>query len=271
MIEQSVRASGATVSWSLSPTNREHLRAIYAHHGIELEAATANRMYHHQWEIDHNAVLEGYINGLEFPEPTYLLLPANWEDNLPGVGGMVAAFHRKNPGRLCRFPDDRAEASGPWASPRSWEYAIRCLAAAQSVGADKGVELTLLSGLVGEAVALEFFTWRENLDLPDPEQLIAEAMAAIEAGRDMEYSHPDRPDKVMAMLAAVNQAVITNNSAKRWEAGMSIMEHAARHDLDVSLAGARPLARSIKDAQGARLSAEFVGRLFPRIQRALED
>ena len=73
------------------------------------------------------------------------------------------------------------------------------------------------------------------------------------------------------VLAAVNQAVITNNSAKRWEAGMSIMERAARYDLDVALAGARPLARSIKDAQGARLSAEFVGRLFPRIQRALED
>ena len=26
---------GATVSWSLSPTNREHLLAIYAHHGFE--------------------------------------------------------------------------------------------------------------------------------------------------------------------------------------------------------------------------------------------
>ena len=35
MIEQSIRVSGATVSWSLSPTNREHLRAIYTHHGVE--------------------------------------------------------------------------------------------------------------------------------------------------------------------------------------------------------------------------------------------
>ena len=93
----------------------------------------------------------------------------------------------------------------------------------------------------------------------------------IEAGREMDYRHPDRPDKVMAMLAAVNQAVITRNDAKRWEAGMSVMEHAARYDLDVALAGARPLARSVKDAKGARLSAEFVQRLFPRIQRALED
>ncbi len=165
--------------------------------------------------------------------------------DLPGVGGMVAAFHRKNPGRLCKFPEDRSQQAGPWPSPRTWEYAIRCLAAAQSVRAEKGVELTLLSGLVGDAVASEFSQWRDNLDLPDPETLIAEAQSAIEASRDMDYHHPDRPDKVMAMLAAINQAVITNNTPQRWEAGMRVMYESAQHEMDVSLAGAKPLARNI--------------------------
>jgi hypothetical protein len=252
-------------TWILGACNPPEQAA----NGIELEAPMANRLYHHKWDIDHGAVLEGYVNGLEFPEPSFPRLPQNWQDNLPGVGGMVAAFHRKNPGRLCQFPEDRAQQGGPWPSPRTWEYAIRCLAAAQSVKAEKGVELTLISGLVGEAVALEFAQWRDNLDLPDPEALIAEAGAAIEASRDMDYQHPDRPDKVMAMLAAINQTVLTDNTPQRWEAGMRVMYEASRQEMDVALAGAKPLARNIP--KGARLSAEFIRELFPRIQRALED
>ena len=174
----------------------------------------------------------------------------------------MAAFHRRNPGRLC------ALQSGPWPSPRSWEYAIRCLAAAQSVEADKGIELTLLAGLVGEAVAAEFCAWREALDLPDPEDLIAEAVAAVAANRTMNYQHPDRPDKVMAMLAGVNQAVITNNTAQRWQAGMAVMEQAARYDMDVALAGVKPLARA---CNGHLPSAEFVKTWLPRLQVALGD
>jgi len=254
-------------TWLLGACNPPEQAA----NGIELEAAMANRLYHHEWEVDHNAVLDGYCNGLEFPEPEFPRLPDTWQDHLGLTGKLVAEFHRKNPGRLCKFPTDRAQASGPWPSPRTWEYAIRCLAAAQSVGAEKTVELALLTGLVGEAVALEFNTWRDNLDLPDPEDLIAEAIAASLAGREMRYEHPDRADKVLAMMAAVNWAVMGNNNARRWEAGMSIMEHAARYDMDVALAGARPLSRAIKDANGAKLSAEFVSRLYPRIQKALED
>lgn len=35
MLEQSIRVSGATVSWSLTPTNREALRQVYGAHGFE--------------------------------------------------------------------------------------------------------------------------------------------------------------------------------------------------------------------------------------------
>ena len=35
MIHKAVRVNGATVSWSLSPTNRERLRVVYERHGVE--------------------------------------------------------------------------------------------------------------------------------------------------------------------------------------------------------------------------------------------
>jgi len=252
-------------TWFLGACNPPEQAA----NGIELEAAMANRMYHHKWKVDTEAVLEGYTNGLKFPEPSFPTLPDTWRDNIPGMGGMVAAFHRKNPGRLCMFPEDRSQQGGPWPSPRTWEYGIRCLAAAKSVKGGKSISLTLLSGLIGEPVALEFFQWLENLDLPDPEELLTEAQAATLGNRAMAYDHPDRPDKVMAMLAGINQAVLTNNTAARWEAGMLVMYEASKREMDVALAGAKPLASSIP--QGARPSAEFVKELFPRITRALED
>jgi hypothetical protein len=73
----------------------------------------------------------------------------------------------------------------------------------------------------------------------------------------------------MAMLAAINQTVLTDNTPPRWEAGMRVMYEASRQEMDVALAGAKPLARNIP--KGARLSAEFIRELFPRIQRALEN
>ena len=82
------------------------------------------------------------------------------------------------------------------------------------------------------------------------------------------YDHPGRADKVMAMLASVTARVIHENTVQRWEAAMSIMEQAAEHELDVALAGAKPLAQAMP--KGARLSADFVNRLFPRIKTALD-
>ena len=197
-------------------------------------------------------------------------MPDDWQKHIAGVGGIVAAFHTRHAGRLEQFPTDRSLQSGPWPSPRTWTYAIRAMAAAKAVGADKSVEFTLLSSLVGEPAATEFSKWREALDLPDPEELLAAAMEAASNGTEMIYQHPDRPDKVMAMLASVSQAVISNNNPQRWEAGMAILEQAARFDLDVALASSGPLARAMRDSKGGKFPQKFLTDLYPRIQRALD-
>ena len=83
------------------------------------------------WETPVDAILSGFENGLTFPEPTFPVLPEDWRDRIGEVGGMVATFHKNNPGRLTQFPDDPARQSGPWASPRTWEYAVCCKAASR--------------------------------------------------------------------------------------------------------------------------------------------
>jgi hypothetical protein len=148
------------------------------------------------------------------------------------------------------------------------------MAAARSVSAGPIIEHTLLSGLVGDAVAGEYILWAENLDLPDQSELLQRFLAAGQNGHEAAYEHPGRADKVMAMLASVTNVVVQGSlsppfkDTKVWEAAMSIMERAAEHDMDVALAGAKPLAQAMP--KGARLSAEFVNRLFPRIKTALD-
>ena len=254
-------------TWILAACNPPEQAA----NGIELEPAMANRFCHLKWETPREAILRGWQSGLDFPEPTFPVVPDDWEKHLPGMGGLVAAFHQRKPGLLDSFPEDKSKQGGPWPSPRTWTYAIRCLTAAQSVNAGRSVEHTLVSGCVGEGAAVEFSTWRDQLDLPDPEQMIAQAITALEAKQDIPYTHPDRPDKVMAMLAAVNAVVLSDLTPKRWEAGMAIMEMAARYEMDVALASARPLANAVNDISGARLSAEFAHQLYPRIRRAMEN
>ena len=240
-----------------------------AANGIEFEAAMANRMYHHKWVFPRSDWRKGQLNRLNYPEPSFPRLPDDWRKHLGATCPLMVAFTDRKPSLFEAFPKDRAQACGPWPSPRTWTHAGVCMAAAQSVGASPSVEHELVAGLVGELAAREFSEWRESLDLPDPEELIAEAVSAIEAGRDMDYHHPNRADKVIAMLSAVNQVVLDENTPKRWEAGMSVMEHAARYQMDVALAGAGTLTRAIP--KGARMSADIVAKLFPRIKQALID
>ena len=57
-----------------------------APNGIEFCAPMANRMYHHQWEVDTDVVLAGYANGCRFSAPEFDVLPKDWETNLIGRG-----------------------------------------------------------------------------------------------------------------------------------------------------------------------------------------
>lgn len=239
-----------------------------AANGCELEAPMANRLYHHKWDMDWDAWRSGMLSGGRFPEPKFPVLPEDWRKNLGQFGGLIAAFQRHKPGSFAAFPKDRSQTSGPWPSPRSWTNACTLLAAAESVHADKGIGHTLVAGCVGDGAATEFSKWRENLDLPDPREMLDKCLAYLKTKKGkFSYKHPDRPDKVIALLSGVNHCAITDGTPDSWMAAMYITEQACDYELDVALACAGNLARSIP--QGASFTKEFCGNLFPRIKQAL--
>ena len=98
------------------------------------------------------------------------------------------------------------------------------------------IGVALLAGSVGEAAALELRTWLAELDLPDPEHLLANLEA---------YKHPQRGDHAYAVLSSVTQAAIENLTPDRWHAAWKILARAAEAGgADVAAAAARDLARA---------------------------
>jgi hypothetical protein len=234
--------------------------------GMELCSALANRVYHHKWVMDKDAILDGFRKGCQFTPPEVDVLPDNWQDYKPLVGTLAACFHSQMPGHLHSEPEDDDAKSKPWPSPRTWEYLIDGLAAVRAANAGKAVELELAAGLVGETTAVTWAKWVDSQDLPDPEVLLAEAISAKDNQRPMQYSHPNRPDKVICMLEAVSAAVLTNNTVVRWQAAMSIVHEAAKREMDTTMAAVRPLARNCPP--GAQMPMDLAKHVYPLIQKA---
>lgn len=264
-------------TWMASLCNPPDLAA----NGFELEPPMANRLVHLQWEMDWEAWDAGMSSGGNFPAPKFPIAPPNWRDYCPQVGTMFAAFRKFKPDAFSipvdihgNITGDRSTLHGAYPSPRSWKIAMDCRACGLAAGVEPIVLLQLLEGCVGH-VATEYDTWERNLDLPDPEEMIRKAMQAIAAGQPVPYKHPNRPDKVIAMLGSVAAAVVGNRhdparyNAPRWEAALAIIVEAGRKEKDVAISMAMPLFKFPDGAAArppeAKLSNEFMAELAPTI------
>ena len=115
---------------------------------------------------------------------------------------MIVGFLRRRPELLHRMPQDPAEASGPWPSPRSWELCSRLIAGESS--SDR--ILAAAAATVGHAAAAELASWLRDADIPDPEDVL----------REPETAHiPERGDVLYAAIGSVIQAALARPSAAR--------------------------------------------------------
>jgi hypothetical protein len=193
-----------------------------------------------------------------FVHHTHTLVAQDWVEAFPGYWGAaprlrfgrgqldgatwgkaratIAAFIRVRPNLLFQVPRDAGSRGQAWPSPRTWEYCSRLLASVEQAGGKPVDALGLLAGSVGEGAALELRTWLAELDLPDPESLLADPNA---------YRHPERGDQAYAILSSVSQAAIENLTPDRWRAAWQVLARAAQAGgADVAASAARNLARS---------------------------
>ncbi len=182
--------------------------------GWDLSPPMANRFCHLNCTLDPAVWVEGMLNG--FDSGSTKPLPDDWEQEIPAAKALIASFIRHRPYLLLQLPVAEASRGKAWPSPRSWDMAARLLAAA--VSEDTDTLAKLLAGCVGEGPALEFLAWRDALDLPNPETLLA---------NPNEFLLPNRGDQAFAVLSSVASAVVHNLTAKRWSAAWAILALAA--------------------------------------------
>jgi hypothetical protein len=229
-----------------------------AANGSEIEPPLANRLCHLEWQTNTAAWRRGMANGLCFPEPEFTLLPADWEKCIGRNTSLIAAFHEHKPGLLEAYPKDRAKASGPWPSVRSWTNAAICAAALEAIDAEPLIRYQAISGCVGEEAMLEFQYWESKLDLPDPEEWIlkatlSRAMPQVPLGPELNV--PPRSDQVMAVLGALTDRVKNYDLAdngkpteRRWLAAVDCYAEVAKTWLELAISAGAPLYGCVPEA-----------------------
>jgi MoxR-like ATPase len=184
--------------------------------GWELSPPLANRFVHLQWTYEHEVVVRG-LGGI-WPRT---VLPRLDRERLPDAVAFarraVCAFLSARPTLVHRMPTDEARRGGPWPSPRSWEMALRLVAFATAAGVSRDVLSIVVRGAVGDGPGFELLASLDRLDLPDPEQLLADP-----AGAEL----PERGDLRQAVLDAVVAAVRQRPEKARWEAAWALLVRA---------------------------------------------
>ena len=109
----------------------------------------------------------------------------------------------------------------------------RLLAAARSVHAAEDVPHQLVAGCVGTGAALEWLNYLDQLDLPDPEHLLAHPST---------FKLSNRGDHQFAVLASIVSACVQDLTSDRWIAAWTILSRAATQGApDIAASACRSL------------------------------
>jgi hypothetical protein len=92
--------------------------------------------------------------------------------------------------------------------------ALRLLVVGECCRVDRDALAAALAGAIGDGPGIELLTFAEELDLPDPERVLARPAA---------FALPDRGDRQLAFLTSVVAAVQARPTRERWEAGWTVL------------------------------------------------
>jgi len=201
--------------------------------GWHLSPPLANRFVHLYWTHDPRTVARG-MAGTWPAIPLPVVDPAKVSGAVARARGVIAGFLTARPGLVHHLPDDAEGRGRAWPSPRTWEMALRLVATGYATGAgDKAVAAAVV-GAVGDGAGLELLTYLEQLDLPDPDRVLADPGA---------FALPSRGDRQLAFLTAVVSAVQSDLTRRRWEAGWTVLAKAVDAGIpDVAARAAADLA-----------------------------
>jgi hypothetical protein len=221
--------------------------------GWDLSAPLANRLCHLVWETTPRSIADGLAGG--WAAPLVPALPAGWATAEQLNKGLVAAFLQVRPALAIAPPTNATEAGRGWPSPRTWEMAARLMTATDAAAASDQARSALVRGAVGDGAGVEFLAWLVEMDLPDPEEVLANPAS---------FRLPERGDRAYAALASIAAAVAAQPTPERWTAGWQVLGGCAEKVPDVAATAARVLAKCRPD--GTPLPVDDI-KLFAPVLR----
>jgi hypothetical protein len=159
----------------------------------ELSPATANRWAHTEWSVGAEDWIAGELSGWGHPDSKY--------DN---IRALVTSWISIRGNALCDPPKETQEDVKGWPSPRSWSNLVKVLGQVDQNSLKDRSTRTIISSLVGSAMATEFISWVVDQDMPDPKALL-----------DGTSTLPERGDKAMLAMQSVTAYAISNNCVSR--------------------------------------------------------
>ncbi|HJD82878.1 MoxR family ATPase [Kitasatospora aureofaciens] len=184
--------------------------------GWELSPPLANRFVHLQWVHDHEVVVRG-LGGVWPVAPLPRLDPAELSAAVAFARRAVCELLTVRPELVHRLPTNETKRGGAWPSPRSWDMTLRLIAFATAAGSSREVLSLLVRGTVGDGPGLELMASLDRMDLPEPEQLLADPACAV---------LPERGDLRQVVLDGVVAAVRNRPERARWDAAWAVLVRA---------------------------------------------
>jgi hypothetical protein len=134
------------------------------------------------------------------------LVDARWDRQWALSLGTITGFLKRRPDLLYK---PAREGGVPWESPRTWELAARAITGSRIYGLSQTEERIAVAAYVGVGTFNEFWQWRKEADLPDPERLLD--------GEAQFVHNRARPDKTAAVLTSCSAIVLPEKSKMRPE------------------------------------------------------
>mgnify|MGYP004455048583 FL=1 len=157
---------------------------------------------------------------------------------------LVGRYLRNRPQHLRITPEELLKRGEdvwkPAHTDRSWEHFWVLRAAALSSG-QRHLVADIAEGTVGSP-GLEFLSWERDLNLGDPEDIIANPRG---------YAIPEEDDRAFAVANMVVNAIIQDNTPDRWDRGWVFLSHLEEKNRgDIAALSAMELARNPGERKG---------------------
>lgn len=226
--------------------------------GVALPPPVANRWAHLEWNPEK---MVGYWCQAMIANQFKLQMPLteDAQKRLPAERSQIAAFIHHRPELFHLMPKGEDEKDGPWPSARTLDGVAHVRAANPGISED--LKLRLMAGLTGHSTAADYINWVKEMDLPDPEKVLA--------GEITDIVYPQRPDNTYAIISSVISVVANKYSHERYINAWKCLDLLAKGGAgDVAAAMVPAIERTTNGKQGVPDPSKYLEALIPILARA---